>query len=122
MFVFLWFSSFFLHEVCHGVEVYRQCGGRVWVEVDFQRLSMLVSWGKDIYSPRLVWLAGGVYCSLVLFLLAVLNTGFFCWVFLTLGWVQLCYGLYEWRYKIKYRYVIYVVVVLVMVVFWFAVR
>jgi len=77
---------------------------------------------RDLYL-----LAGGVYTSIICFILVFLFDGFVSWTFLTLGFVQLAYGFFEYKYidvmsTNKYtigRYLIYVIIVFVMMLIYF---
>jgi len=116
LFLYVWISSFLIHEIMHikGQGIFMTGTIDVW------KYGMTVS--PDVVEyPVWMYYSGGILSSLIMFILAYLTTGWLCWCFLTLGWVQLIYGIYEGYNmgNVKYRYIIYVTVILIMVVLWY---
>jgi len=119
---------FFLHEVCHGFECWRQNRCSSCIVVDFKHLSMRCEYDGYVDEPKLVSYAGGVYCSLVCFVMSVAVVGYvyLSWCFLVLGWVQLVYGIFEGcfigrvsdHFYLYGRYFVYVVIVLANLFLW----
>jgi hypothetical protein len=62
--------------------------------------------------------AGGIYTSIIMFIMAFCSVGFWQWSFLTMGYVHLFYGLYEGFVGVKYRYLIYITVIVIMLIIW----
>jgi len=116
VFVFVWYTIFLWHEVCHIMATGILRGT---IYVDGLGLSCIPSF-PDRYN--VVKLCGGLGASLVSFLLMFMST-MVIWQFsfFTLGWVQLVYGCYEGFVKVNVRsirYGLYVLVVLFCLVFW----
>lgn len=120
IFLFLWITMFFWHELCHCFEAWRQNNSvDVFIEPRFSKLSMVMFYDGYVVSPKLVSYAGGVYCSSLCFIVALLMpTSFLVWSFLTLGWVQLSYGILEGLDYVKYRYWLYFYVLSIMLIWW----
>lgn len=130
-FVFMWFSLCGLwHEFMHVLEAYRQgaCEHCIFYRFSPFPAGFFSYWG-DIRSKSLVSLAGGLYTSLLCFFCMFLFP-LFMGVFFILGWVQLCYGVFEMRFisvlskrdYVRYKYVLYVGVVLLCLLFLVIVR
>ena len=130
VFLFIWFSMFLWHELMHCLEAYRQGSQDVYIIPDFPGFSMSMVYNGLIYDKSLISLAGGVYTSVLCFPLALLSDGVWQFSFLTLGWVQLFYGVFEYRYlhvlsSRRYRwgrYVLYVFMVLANLLFWWWIK
>lgn len=125
-FIFLWFTMCGLwHETMHALECERQkCKtGYMWIE--FTPLPSMRYNCIGGNHNEMVKLAGGLYTSILCFILVFLfKDPFVSYTFLTLGFVQLLYGLFEWKYIGKIstrlykigRYSIYGIIVTVMVI------
>lgn len=114
VFLFVWITSFLLHELCH----IKSQGIKNTGTINIYRYSMTAN--CPIINEVWFYFSGGILTCLVMFLLSILSTGWWCWCFLTLGWVHLCYGLYEGTNmgNITYRYLVYLLVLLVMFILW----
>ncbi len=112
IFIFVWVTSFMLHEIMH-ILGQGHLHGRIYVH----GLGMTVSASTIKYYTWFGY-SGGILTSFIMFIVAVLSTGWWQWCFLTLGWAQLCYGIAEGLYYVKYRYWIYGTVICVMLVLW----
>ena len=113
IFLFVWVSSFLIHELMHikgqGLKVI----GKIYVNI----FGMTVTANHTI-SDKWFSLSGGILTSIIMFLCVFLSEGFWQWSFLTLGWIQLTYGIYEGYCGIKYRYYIYIGVIIFMMIIW----
>jgi hypothetical protein len=114
IFIFIFYTSFKLHETLHikGQGFFNT--GKIFVGK---------WWGETVGADKVKnveWfkLSGGVLTSLVMFILCFCSIGFWQWSFLTLGFVQLAYGIYEGFYGVKYRYAIYISMTVVMLIIW----
>ena len=133
LFIFFWFTMCGLwHETMHLLECERQDTASSYMWIEFNPLpSMHYTWVDD-KNPELRRLAGGLYTSLVCFTLSILLNpvwNYLGWLFITLGWTQLMYGVFEMKYintlsSKQYfigRYFIYVVTVLVNLLIWYVI-
>jgi len=123
IFIFLWFTMCGLwHEIMHILECIRQGSTDAYTWIEFIPLPSMKCTCSDVYSSKLVKLAGGLYTSILCFLLVFVFKGFISWTFLTLGFVQFIYGIFETIYLHNIppktyrngRYAIYVITVCVM--------
>ena len=114
--LFVWVTSFLLHELMHIIGQGIKTKGKIYVD---GTIGMKVTVNQAPY-PKWFWYSGGILCSIIMFVVAILLTGWWQWCYLTLGWVQLIYGIYEGNYydNVKYRYYIYLCVVLVSIIIW----
>ena len=123
------------HEIMHTFECWRQgCKyGDYIILPDFKHLSLHYIYFGDVTNKDQIKLSGGLYTSIICFILSFLVYGhwnYLGWLFVTFGWVQLCYSIFEWRYISKLddrqyllgRYVIYVISVLVNLLIWIFVK
>jgi hypothetical protein len=117
IFVFVWITVNLWHELFHCLEAKRQGASKCRVSVNW--FGMTYSYSGSVNNTTQIRLAGGVYSSVLCFLLVFfVSTPSWAFSFWTLGWVQLFYGLYEGYVGCKYRYVLYAVVVCVCIVWW----
>ena len=109
--------SMLLHELMH-IKSQWLTTGTIWVH----SLGMTCD-SDETYNVELYHYAGGVYTSVAMFVMAALDaTSIFALGFITMGWVQLVYGIYEGYtiHNIKWqRYLIYISVILINVVVWY---
>jgi len=113
IFVFVWFTMFLIHELMHIKSQGITMGGKIWVE------GWSFTCTADTVKDDLLFkLGGGILTSIICFILVFLSCCWWQWCFLTLGWVQFLYGLYEGFIGVKYRYLIYILIVTVMVIIW----
>jgi hypothetical protein len=80
-------------------------------------------WGETVGADKIIsaeWfkLCGGLLTSLVMFTMVFMTENWIQWCFLTLGYIQLVYGIYEDFYGVKYRYAIYISITIVMLLIW----
>ena len=116
VFFFLFVVCWLLHELFHIKGQGLINTGKIFVE----RFGFTCVSDRTIDS---VWLSlsGGILTSLVSFIMLLLSIGTsYVFGFLTVGWTQLIYGLYEGFCKVNVRSVRYVIYVCVFV-FWFVV-
>jgi len=131
LFIFFWFTMCGLwHEAMHLLECERQHIPSSYMWLVFRPLPGLrCTYVGNPSKPCLIDLAGGLYTSLICFTLSILLNpvwNYLGWLFMTLGWTQLLYGLFETKYintlsSKQYfigRYFIYVVTVLVNLLIW----
>ena len=125
LFIFFWFTMCGLwHETMHLLECKRQKIVSSYMWIDFDPLPSLHYTHVGVPDNHdLLMLSGGLYTSILCFVLSLIFVNiywFLGWVFLTLGWVQFVYGIFEmlfitktssWKYFI-YRYMIYSSIVL----------
>jgi hypothetical protein len=121
IFAFIFYISFLLHESMHSLEAYRQTGCLNSIIIDWKKGSM--SMAEDCKSPNdeMVYLSGGVYSSIILFLLSMMSTGIFQFSFYSTGLMNLIYGIYEWKCKHndrKIRWLIYSLCVILSLLLW----
>ena len=111
---FVYVSSWLIHEFMHIKSQGILSTGNIAV----WRYSMTVGVSSGYRYPGVFYYAGGVYSSIIMFLLAIVSYGWWQWCWLTMGWLQLCYGFYEGYTDghVKYRYYIYMLVITVMVI------
>jgi hypothetical protein len=112
IFIFVWVSSFLIHELMH-IAGQGHLKGKIYVN----GLGMKVIADPLIY-PKWFHYSGGILTSIVMFIMVTLSYGWWAWCFLTLGWVQLCYGLYEGYIGTDKRFLIYFVIVVIMLSIW----
>lgn len=114
IFLFVWITSFLLHELCHIKSQGIKNTGNIYIH----KLSMTAS----CPITNIVWFhySGGILTCIVMFLMSIFLQGWWCWCYLTLGWVHLCYGIYEGYNmgSVSNRYMIYILVLLVMLILW----
>ena len=113
------------HETMHLLECERQHMPSSYMWLVFQPLPGLhYTYVGYSDNPGLIRLSGGLYTSIVCFILSIVFTSiywFLSWIFVTLGCVQLVYGWFEYKYITemsvkKYfmcRYTIYVTIVVI---------
>jgi len=113
---FVYISSFLLHELCHIKSQGIQSKG--WIYVNGWGMTCSVASGYKY--GYLFFYAGGVYCSIIMSLLACASSGWWQWCWLTMAWLQLFYGLYEGltNGNVTYRYWVYITVISIMVIIW----
>ena len=116
IFLFVWITSFLIHEVMHIKSQGLKSTGIIGVHQYGFTASV-----NHMENSEVFYYAGGVYTSIIMSLCALLSIGWWSWCFITLAWVQLCYGIYEgYNYgDVDYRYIIYIVIPLIMLIFWF---
>lgn len=113
IFIFVWVTSFLLHEMMH-IKSQGPNGN-----IDVWKYGMTCTVEK-MTRPQLFYYAGGIFTSPIMFICALLSAGWWSWSFLTLGLVQLFYGIYEGynHGNVSKRYYIYGSVVIVMLILW----
>ena len=131
VFLVVWCGGFFLHEVMHVLECYRQ-GGSGWFYFTWTHIRW-IHWKKyHLKIPGLMYscsgivddkifdkvrLAGGLYSGIVLCLLGMFSmeySGGLEFSLMTVGVVNILYGVYEKRYLRDYprgRFVLYGIVI-----------
>ena len=111
-FIFIYVSAFLIHELMHikGQGILNTGNIYVW------KYGMTVSSDSEI-SEKWFYYSGGILTSLILFIVAILSSGYFRESFIVNGWMQLLYGIYEgYTYgNVKFRYFIYLGVILLYV-------
>ena len=120
LFLFIFVSSLFWHELCHIIGT-----GRLWGTIDVTGFSMQA-------SPANLWVGGlgaGLVFSIAGGLIWAIGTHALGYLFIICGAVNLCYFPFEalflpqwgnnWEYKLG-RYTIYVGVTCTMVLLWVA--
>ena len=119
IFIFVWFTMCGLwHELMHALECKRQHCTDILIHIRFTLIPSMYYTHTGGYNDTLKYLSGGIYTSILSFIMVFLTTGFWQWCFLTIGFVQFFYGLYEGFYGVKYRYLIYIAVIIVMMLIW----
>ncbi len=117
VFMLTWFSVFFLHELCHLGEAYRQ--GATRGRIHFEFFSMYVT-ASHIRNRSLFLLSGGLYSGCISIAIGMLiRDPILQFSLLSIGLTNLIYGFYEARYLgkqdgweyFKGRYSIYAVVI-----------
>jgi hypothetical protein len=108
--VFAFVSSFLIHELMHIKSQGVLSTGRIRVN----EYGMTCTTDNVVNNVILKY-SGGVYTSIVMFICAVLSSGFWQDSFILMGWMQLLYGIYEGysEGKVGWRYLIYVGVFIV---------
>lgn len=128
----IWGLGFMFHEICHGIESFRQTGNFGTIGFRYFELklfgkklripSMYHVSGGTLRNKKMYYLAGGIYSGLVMLGLSFpfhyiyLPIGM---VLFTVGMVNLIYGRYEgefilklsYKKYMKYHYVIYIIVI-----------
>ena len=112
IFMMVYVCSFLLHELMH-IASQGHLKGRIRVN----GLGMTVGADTCPY-PKWFRYGGGILTAFIMFICVFLSDGFWQWSFLTLGWVQLCYGIYEGAVGSKYRYYIYGTIIVIMLLIW----
>lgn len=116
IFFFVWFTIFLWHEIMHIIATGKLKGT---IYINGLTISCIPCF-PDRFG--LVRIMGGVGASLLSFTLVFLTKGFWAFSFFTLGWVNLCYGIYEYFIGVNdkgERYLLYYCVVLFCLLFWF---
>ena len=100
VFLFCYIALFLWHELMHAFEAFRQGCPLPKITPDFKGLTMYTTLGDCSVeiNDDMFALSGGIYTSIVAFILTFFSSGFWQWTFLTLGWLQLLYGIFEYRY------------------------
>ena len=114
IFSIVFVCSFLLHELMHIKSQGIKTEGTIRVHYPH---SMTVG-AKTRPYPEWFGYGGGILTAFIMFICVFLSDGFWQWSFLTLGWVQLCYGIYEGAVGIKYRYYIYGTIIVIMLLIW----
>jgi len=123
LFVFVWVVVWLLHEWCHVLEGFRLGASHGVITV--RRFGFVVS--CDVGSCWSFLLAGGLYCSLICFLVScVVSDVFLRVLFVSFGVLQVVYGVFEMMFLPVlsgfwyrfWRYVLYVVVLCCCLVVW----
>ena len=111
----IYVTSFLWHEFCHIKSQGLLATGRINVN----KYGMTCGC-NDTWNNRLFFLGGGILSSIIMFIFVFATKGWIQWCFLTMGYVQLFYGLFEGYkpYNIKYRFVIYFIIITVMIIIW----
>lgn len=125
-FIALWFGSFFLHEVMHNFAAWIKGSEDFCIIPDFANLSMTAHYYDYVKDPILISYAGGVFTSFFMFGLSFSSTGVLSFLCLTMGWIQLCYGIAEGYFSRKLssktfrrlRYGLYISILFIMSVWW----
>jgi len=108
-------DSFLWHELMHIKSQGLLATGRKAVN----KYGMTVGC-NDTHDNKLFRYGGGLLGCIPMFLLVFFTSGWIQWCFLTMGYVQLIYGLYEGSsYPIGKRFYIYVGVITFMILLWF---
>lgn len=113
VFVFVFLSSFLIHELMHIKSQGINMKGTIFVK----KLGMYCT-PEHFNNLHVFELAGGIYTSIIMFIMTFCCVGWWQWCFLTMGYVHFFYGLYEGFISIKYRMYIYVTVICVMMMIW----
>lgn len=126
--IVLWLPLWYLHEVCHGLESWRQTGDFGIITFKPHKLIITHSATIPLKNGDLVGLAGGLYSGIILFLLSLLSLplqiGVITYPLLIVGVMNLAYGPFEMLYWAKNyyrlgRYTIYLVVwIIITATYW----
>lgn len=120
--IFIWFTMNLWHEFFHGLEAWRQGARDIFINLDISRLSMTVQYdSNEVNDEGLIRLVGGAGASILSSVMSFLSSGNMRFGFFALAWIQLCYGIFEWKYldhrffRIG-RYSLYALLITIMVV------
>jgi hypothetical protein len=133
--IVIWILVFLLHEYMHCLEAWSQGADKSRIIIDLKNFSMYsehVFNNEDIDDNNRGWnssygdiyLSGGLYTSLVCFLLVFILGGWMGYYFFMLGWLQLVYGFFEWKYHNRDwfrlgRYCLYALVIAILLnIYW----
>jgi hypothetical protein len=126
--IIIWILVFLLHEYMHCLEAWSQGADKSRIIIDLKNFSMYsehVFNDEDISDSLYgdIYLSGGLYTSLICFLLVFVLGGWMGYYFFMLGWLQFCYGFFEWKYHSRSwfrlgRYALYMLVVTVLGIMW----
>jgi hypothetical protein len=122
--IVIWILVFLLHEVMHCFDAWCQGSDEACIIINLRKLSMYASFNWELeYDEDDLYLSGGLYTSLVCFLLVFVSGGWMGYYFFMLGWLQFCYGFFEWKYHSRSwfrlgRYALYMLVVTVLGIIW----
>ena len=112
VFIFLWFTMCALwHEMMHALEAARQgvTDGCIVPKFKVIKSIFVIPYGISFKywglpkNKSIISLAGGLYTAILCFLLVPLSSGHWRASFWILGWVQLVYGIYEFKYVSKWN-------------------
>jgi len=80
----------------------------------------MLAYCNHIKDLSLFYYSGGVLSSIIMFILVFLTTDWWQWCYLTMGFLQLSYGMYEGytECNVGYRYYIYVIIIIIMLIIW----
>ncbi len=110
---------FYLHEIGHALEHFRQTGKPGRIQIDFCGFRMVHFQTGDIKDRKKYCLAGGIFAGTIAFILGLVLTGIYRPVGYGLsmaGLMNLLYAPYEWHFCDRYihprvhrtgRYIIY---------------
>ncbi len=122
---------FYLHEIGHAFEHYRQTGKLGRIQIDLRGFRMVHFQTGDIKNKQRYCLAGGVFAGATAFILSLILTGFYRpleYGLSTAGLMNLLYAPYEWHFCNKYihpvvhrlgRYLIYFIGSVIVTVIYF---
>jgi hypothetical protein len=116
VFIFVFVSSFLIHELMHIKSQGLLMGGTIRVT----KYGMYVTADK-VNNKELFFYGGGILTSIIMFILVFLSNNWWRWSFLTMGILQLFYGMYEGytKGKVKYRGFIYIFVIIFMFIIYY---
>jgi len=130
IFLFFWILIFLWHEVCHIIEGFRKGAneGKITIET-YKGIPTMNCWSNYYPNGRSVQFAGGLYSGITSLLIGLipwythtLSDFIFEFPLITIGIVNIVYGIYEGIYihkipygeYMKYHYVVYGITILVM--------
>ena len=131
VFLIFWLWIFTFHEICHILEGFRLGAdeGRIYIE-SYNKIPTMTCWSNYPKDNRSVQYAGGLYSGIVSFLIGLIPyytetlwDFIFEFPLITIGMVNIVYGIYEGIYihnipydkYMKYHYILYIVTILIMI-------
>jgi hypothetical protein len=112
--LFTFITSFLWHELMHIKSQGITATGKIYVNKTGMTANCYGTWNNDLF-----YYGGGTLTSIIMFTMVFLTKDIWQWTFLTMGWLQLLYGIYEGKnHKVPYRYILYLIVIAISVIIW----
>ncbi len=117
-FIFIFITIFLWHELMHIKSQGLKATGTIFVhKFGFTCIT------DNTWNNELRRLAGGLFSSLVSFIMFFATTDIeFRFSFFVVGWINLCYGIAEWKGQVTKSYTIYFISGFLSILYWLACR
>jgi len=115
IFIYVYITSFLIHELMHIKSQGILSEGKITITS-----TGMLAYCNYIKNAKLFYYGGGILSSIIMFILVFLTMDWWQWCYLTMGFLQLSYGMYEGytMCDVGYRYYIYVIVIIIMLIIW----
>jgi hypothetical protein len=129
--MFVWFTIFQWHELMHALAGHFVGVKEHYIRPVFKPIpTMKYQYYGKIKNKEIISLSGGTLSSMIAFGCSILSTGVWQFAFFLLGWINLIYGIYEWKYiremnpkqYTQGRYIIYLIITIIILFIYLIVR